>query len=61
LELCLLKVKSGGYITGDDISFDKDSDNTKKQVRKAVTSFLKTAPVELLLIKNNQYIMKVKK
>jgi len=62
LELCFLKVKSGGYITGDDISFDKDSDNTKKAVRKAVLLFLSTKPtVELILVHNKQFILQVKK
>jgi len=61
LKLSLKKVKSGGYITGDDISFDEDAKNTYKAVGKAVTSFLNAAPVELILIKNNQYIIKIKK
>ena len=62
LDLCFSKVKSGGYITGDDISFDKDSDNTRKAVRKAVILFLGTNPtVELILVHNNQFILQVKK
>ncbi len=61
LKLSLKKVKSGGYIAGDDISFDEDANNTNKEVGKAVKSFLNTAPVELIMIKNLQYIMKVKK
>jgi len=61
LKLSLKKVKSGGYITGDDMSFDEDASNTKKSVAKAVTSFLNTAPVELIQTKNYQFIIKVKK
>lgn len=62
LEISFFKVKSGGYITGDDISFDKNSDHTRKAVRKGVELFLSKKPtVELILVHNNQFILKVKK
>jgi hypothetical protein len=61
LEMSLKKVKPGGFITGDDVSFEKNASDTQKNVAKAVKSFVSTSPVELIQIKNNQFIIKVKK
>jgi len=61
LELCLKKVKPTGYITGDDIRFDENANNTHKAVRKSVIKFLNEAPVELIMIKHNQFILQVRK
>jgi len=62
LEICFLKVKSGGYIAGDDISFDKDADPTRIAVRKGVELFLNKKPsVNLTLVHNNQFILQVQK
>jgi len=60
LELCLKKVKPAGYITGDDIRLDENANSTHKAVRKAVIKFLNDAPVELIMIKNNQFILRVR-
>jgi len=55
LELYIPKVKRGGYITGDDyISRHCPHGGPKK----AVSEILSTKGIELLSVKNNQYVLR---
>jgi len=53
LELSYKKVRINGFITGDDYYENKDYD-----VINAVDEFIKNYPVELIIIKNTQFIIK---
>lgn len=54
LNLYYSKVKSGGFITGDDYY---DGGWSSGGVKKAVDEFVNTGMVKLILIKNNQFIL----
>ena len=56
LELCYSKVKKNGFITGDD--YNHHGGPLKREVAKAVDEFIKKAPVEVILLKNEQFIFK---
>ena len=58
LNWSLQKVKPDGYITGDDYSIKGWWNNG---IKKAVDEFITQAPVKLIEIKNNQFILKKKK
>jgi hypothetical protein len=53
LELAIMKVKSGGYITGDDYT---DGGWWKGGVKKAVDEFRKNQAVRLIETRNRQFI-----
>lgn len=55
LELSLQKVKSGGYITGDDYT---DGGWWEGGVKKAVDEFAKNQAVQLVEIRNGQFIFR---
>jgi len=55
LELYYTKVKRGGYITGDDY---KIGDWWEGGVKAAVDEFVESKPVELVEIRNGQFILK---
>jgi hypothetical protein len=55
LELSLAKVKPGGLITGDDYD---EGGWWQGSVKRAVDDFIATGKVEVVLIKNRQYILK---
>jgi len=55
LELCYLKIKNGGLITGDDYY---DSEKFVDGVKKAVDEFINSGHVQLIQLKNNQFILK---
>jgi len=56
LELCYSKVKKNGFITGDD--YNHQGGPFKREVAKAVDEFIKKATVEVILLKNEQFIFK---
>jgi hypothetical protein len=53
LEVCLLKVKAGGYITGDDYT---EGGWWKGGVKRAVDELTASRAVRLLELRNNQFI-----
>ena len=55
LELCYMKVKNGGLITGDDYY---DGERSTDGVKKAVDEFINSGFVQLIQLKNNQFILK---
>jgi cephalosporin hydroxylase len=55
LELFYRKVKTGGYIAGDDYELGRW---WKGGVKRAVDEFLKKMPVELVEIQNYQFILR---
>jgi predicted O-methyltransferase YrrM len=57
LELSFVKVKSGGYITGDDYT---DGGWWKGGVKKAVDEFARKKAVSLAEIRNRQFIFRKK-
>ncbi len=57
LELCYLKVKPGGFITGDD--YDSEHKSWGAGLIKAVDEFISTHSIKTLQIKNNQFIFKI--
>jgi len=57
LELCYLKVKPGGFITGDD--YDSEHKSWGAGLIKAVDEFVSTHSIKTLQIKNNQFIFKI--
>jgi len=59
LELSYLKVKPGGFITGDD--YDSKHKSWGAGLMKAVDEFASTHSIKKLQIKNNQFIFKSEK
>ena len=55
LELSLKKVKPGGYITGDDYT---EGGWWRGGVKKAVDEFLREQPVQLVSIRNGQFVLR---
>jgi len=56
LELSYSKVKKNGFITGDD--YNNQWGPMKKQVAKAVDEFINKDIVEVVQLKNEQFILK---
>jgi len=56
LELCYLKVKPDGFITGDD--YDSEHKLWGPGLMRAVDEFVSTHSIKTLQIKNNQFIFK---
>jgi len=56
LQLALIKSKTGGYITGDDYG---RKGWWEGGVERAVDEFCRSQPVELIEIRNNQFILKI--
>lgn len=54
LELCYMKIKNGGLITGDDYY---DDGRDQGAVKKAVCEFINTGSVQVIKLKNNQFIL----
>ena len=62
LKICFNKVKTNGYITGDDCEFGKTENPTHKLVSKAIKKFInEETNVKLILVKHCQFILQVKK
>ncbi len=55
LNLCYMKIKHGGLITGDDYY---EGGWSEGGVKKAVDEFVNTGKVQLVQLKNNQFILK---
>lgn len=56
LEISWSKVKKNGFITGDD--YDHKGVPLKREVAKAVDEFIKKDNVKVILLKNEQFILK---
>jgi len=59
LELVFQKVKSGGFITGDD--YGREESWHEENVTKAVDDFISLGHVKPIKIKNHEFILQVKK
>jgi hypothetical protein len=57
LQLALMKSKPGGYITGDDYGREGWWEGG---VERAVDEFCRSQRVELIAIRNNQFILKIR-
>ena len=57
LELCYMKIKNDGLITGDDYY---DGGWCQGGVKKAVDEFINTGLVQVIQLKNNQFILQKK-
>lgn len=55
LELCLQKVKVGGFIAGDDYNWRPEENFP---VRRAVNEFIGTGLVTVEAVRNNQFILR---
>ena len=55
LKVSARKTKIGGYITGDDYV---DGGWWKGSVKKAVDEFTKTGPIQLVQVRNGQFILR---
>jgi len=61
LQVCFEKVKSNGFIAGDDCDFNEKTNQTRIGVAKAVTLFMQSYPVKLISSKHVQFVLQVKK
>ena len=57
LELCYMKIKNDGLITGDDYY---DGGWCQGGVKKAVDEFINTGSIQVIQLKNNQFILQKK-
>ena len=56
LDLCYSKIKKNGFITGDD--YNHQWGLKKRQVAKAVDEFINKNIVDMIQLKNEQFILK---